>query len=75
MKSARSEVIKAIKELTKNNNFITISSIAKKAKLSYPTAHKWIRILQLEGVIEVKRLGSLFSIRLKEDKKNGTKDI
>ena len=59
MKSKEEEVYKAILELCSKKGFVSIKDVSEATGLSYPTVHKWVKILELKKKISVVPFGGM----------------
>jgi transposase len=59
MKSKEEEVYRAIVELYSSKGLVSIQDVSKKTGLSYPTVHKWVKILELKRKIFVMPFGGM----------------
>ncbi|MEM5866345.1 MAG: winged helix-turn-helix transcriptional regulator [Candidatus Aenigmatarchaeota archaeon] len=49
---------KIILEYIKKNPGVSIMKIATDLKITYPTVHKWIKILEARGIITLREFGN-----------------
>lgn len=56
---------KILEYLKKNKGIINIKQISKNLQMSYPTAQRYIGILEAEGKIQVNNLGNTKLIEIK----------
>jgi len=68
MKSKKELVYQAIKELTSTNSIVTIWDVKQKTGLSYSTVHKWVKILQLEGLINIEKTRGWCNLKIVNNK-------
>jgi DNA-binding transcriptional ArsR family regulator len=69
MKSKKELVYQTVKKLTSTSPIVTIWDVKQETGLSYSTVHKWIKILQLEGLIDIERKGGLCNLKAVNDRK------
>ena len=56
---------KLVEECIKKHDEIWVSEIARKTGLSFATVVKWVKILELEGKIEVGKLNGMKIVKWK----------
>jgi predicted transcriptional regulator len=64
MKSKKELVYQTIKELTFSSPIVTIWDIKQKTGLCYSTVHKWVKILQLEGKINIEKISGWCNLKV-----------
>jgi len=73
MKSEKDLVYQTIKELSSIKPDVNILDVTKKTDLSYSTVHKWVKILELEGKIQIEKRGSSCNLKVVDVYKQETK--
>jgi transposase len=73
MKPLKDLVYQTIKELSSIKPEVNILDVTKKTDLSYSTVHKWVKILELEGKIQIEKRGGSCNLKVVDIYKQETK--
>jgi len=73
MRSEKDLVYQTIKDLSSIKPDVNILDVTKKTDLSYSTVHKWVKILELEGKIQIEKRGGSCNLKVVDIYKQETK--